>query len=109
MNNQVSEFAREKIRAKIRDPEVAEMLTPRLYGFGTYRVPLENGFYEAFNRDNVELFDVRQTPVERITEKGMVVAGRELELDVIVLATGFDAGTGALSKMDVRGRQGRSH
>ncbi len=108
INEEVSEFVREKIRAQINDPKVAEMLVPRLYGFGTYRVPLENGYYEAFNRDNVEVIDVRATPIERFTEKGLVVNGREFELDVVILATGFDAGTGALARMDVRGRDGRS-
>ncbi|MEX2480986.1 MAG: NAD(P)/FAD-dependent oxidoreductase [Gammaproteobacteria bacterium] len=108
INEEISEFVREKIRARIDDPQVAEMLVPRSYGFGTYRVPLESGYYDAFNRDNVELIDVRETPIERFTENGLVVDGREFELDVVILATGFDAGTGALSRMDVRGRDGRS-
>jgi len=108
INEQVSAFVREKIRARITDPEVAELLTPRAYGFGTYRVPLETTYYEAFNRDNVELTDVRRTPIERFTEKGLVVDGREFELDVVILATGFDAGTGALTRMDIHGRDGIS-
>ncbi|MCP5201785.1 MAG: NAD(P)/FAD-dependent oxidoreductase [Gammaproteobacteria bacterium] len=108
INEEVSEFVREKIRAQVKDPVKREILTPRAYGFGTYRVPLENGYYEAFNRDNVDLVDVRKTPIERFTEKGLVVDGKEYEFDVVILATGFDAGTGALARMDVRGRDGRS-
>lgn len=108
INEEVSEFVRAKIRARIKDPVVAEMLVPRRYGFGTYRVPLENGYYDAFNRDNVELVDVRDAPIERFTENGLVAAGREFEFDVVILATGFDAGTGALARMDVHGRGGRS-
>ncbi|MGE0860151.1 MAG: flavin-containing monooxygenase [Gammaproteobacteria bacterium] len=108
INFEISEFIREKIRAQIEDPKKAELLVPREYGFGTYRVPLENGYYEAFNRDNVELIDVRRTPIERFTEKGLVVDGKEYELDVVILATGFDAGTGALTRMDIHGRDGVS-
>src|SRR5690606_5037052 len=95
-SEEVSEFVRGKIRARIKDPVLAEKLVPYSYGFGTYRVPLESGYYDVFNRDNVELVDVRQTPISGFTENGLVVGGREYELDVVVLATGFDAGTGAL-------------
>lgn len=108
VSEEVSEFVREKIRARIEDPQLAEKLVPYSYGFGTYRVPLESGYYDVFNRDNVELVDVRETPIEGFTERGLVVGGREFPLDVVVLATGFDAGTGALSRMDVHGRGGRS-
>ena len=108
INFEISEFVREKIRAQIRDPRKAELLVPREYGFGTYRVPLENGYYEAFNRDNVDVIDVRHTPIERFTENGLVVDGKEYELDVVILATGFDAGTGALTRMDIHGRDGVS-
>lgn len=108
VSEEVSEFVRGKIRARIQDPEVAEKLIPYSYGFGTYRVPLEKGYYDVFNRDNVELIDVRETPIEGFTEQGVLVDGREYPLDVVVLATGFDAGTGALSRMDVHGRDGRS-
>lgn len=109
VNAEVSEFVRDKIRARIDDPEVAEKLVPHEYGFGTYRVPLETGFYDAFNRDNVELIDVKHNPIERFTESGLVLAsGDAYELDVVILATGFDAGTGALSQMNVHGRDGLS-
>jgi len=108
INDEISEFVRGKIRARIKDPAVAEKVVPRSYGFGTYRVPLETGYYDVYNRDNVELVDVHDTPIERFTEKGLVVDGREYELDVVILATGFDAGTGSLTRMGIRGRGGRS-
>jgi acetone monooxygenase len=108
VNAEVSEFVRDKIRAKIDSPELAEKLIPRSFGFGTARVPLENGYYTAFNRDNVELVDVKKAPIECFTENGIKTADGEYELDVVILATGFDAGTGALSQMNVHGRDGLS-
>jgi cation diffusion facilitator CzcD-associated flavoprotein CzcO len=107
-NETVAEFVREKIRERVSDPATAEKLTPTDHPFGTKRVPLENGYFEAFNRDNVTLVDTRQTPIERITPKGVRVAGAEHELDVLVYATGFDAVTGTLTKIDIRGRNGAS-
>src|SRR6516225_7472089 len=102
-------FVRDKIRARIQDPKVAEKLIPTTYGFGTKRVPLETNYFEAFNRDNVELVDVNETPIERLTEGGVRTAdGKVREIDILVLATGFDAGTGALTRIDIRGRGGRS-
>ncbi len=106
VNAIISEFVRDKIRARVNDPKVAEKLVPKDYGFGTRRVPLETKFYEVFNRDNVELVDLRETPIERITAKGIKTATAEYELDMIVFATGFDAGTGALTRVDIRGRDG---
>lgn len=108
VNDEVSAFVREKIRARIHDPKVAEKLLPRDHGFGTRRVPLENGYFEVFNRPNVDLVDLRETPIERITPAGIQTRAGEIELDVIVLATGFDAGTGGLTAIDIRGRGGRS-
>lgn len=108
VSDEISEFVREKIRARIRDPKVAEKLVPRDHGFGTHRVPLENGYFDVFNRDNVTLVDLRETPIQCITENGIRTSAGEVELDVIVLATGFDAGTGGLTAIDIRGRNGRS-
>ncbi len=99
-----SEFAREKIRARIDDPAMAAKLVPTSYGFGTRRVPLEQGYYEAYNRDNVELVDLRESPVEYVTRSGVKTSAGEHELDMIIYATGFDAGTGALTHIDIRGR-----
>ncbi len=108
VNEEISQFVRAKIRARVDDPAVAAKLIPTSYGFGTHRVPLETNYFEAYNRDNVELIDVSKTPIERCTETGLKTTDAEYELDVIILATGFDAGTGALSRMNVHGRDGRS-
>lgn len=105
-NAEISEFVREKIRARIKDPATAEKLTPRGYGFGTRRVPLETGYYEAFNRDNCTLVDISATPVTEITPTGVKTSDGEYPLDVLIYATGFDAGTGALTRIDMRGRKG---
>jgi acetone monooxygenase len=107
-NAEMSEFAREKIRAQVKDPETAEKLTPRKAGFGTYRVPLESGYYEAFNRDNVTLVDAGETPIRCYTETGLETSDGHYDLDVVILATGFDASTGPLTSMNIQGREGRS-
>ena len=107
-NAEVSEFVRGKIRARLREPALAAKLVPTDYGFGTYRVPLETRYYDAFNQDNVELVDLKQTPLECFTEKGLRTTAKEYDLDVVILATGFDAGTGALTRMDIHGRDGLS-
>jgi acetone monooxygenase len=106
VNAEFSEFVRQRIRARINDPKVADMLVPNDHGFGTRRVPLETKYYEAFNRDNVTLVDTRATPIECLTEKGLKTSAGEHELDILIFATGFDAGTGALTKTDIRGRNG---
>jgi len=109
VNEEISAFVRDKIRARLKDPAVAERLIPTTYGFGTRRVPLETNYFEAYNRDNVELVDVKEAPIERITERGVRTADGKLhEVDILILATGFDAGTGALTHIDIRGRGGRS-
>ena len=108
VSDEISEFVREKIRARIVDPKVAEKLLPKDHGFGTRRVPLENGYFTSFNRPNVDLVDLHATPIECITERGIRTSAGEIELDVIILATGFDAGTGGFLAMDIRGRNGVS-
>ena len=108
VNEEFSDFVRRRIRARVKDPKVADMLVPKDHGFGTRRVPLEAGYYEAFNRDNVTLIDTNATPIERITEKGIMTSASEHELDILIFATGFDAGTGALTRIDIRGRNGVS-
>jgi len=106
MNHEVNafacEFVRRKIRERVVDPEVARKLMPD-HPFGTKRVPLEDGYYEVYNRDNVQLVDLRATPIEAITPAGIRTAGRDYELDVITYATGFDVGTGAFNRLDLRG------
>lgn len=108
VNNEFSKFAQEKIKARIKDPNVAEKLVPTDYGFGTRRVPLETNYYEAYNQDNVLLVDTNDTPIEAITTKGIKTSGAEHEFDIIIYATGFDVGTGALTRIDMRGRGGKS-
>lgn len=109
VNAEISEFVREKMRERLRDPKLCDALIPADYGFGTHRVPLEQNFLEAFHRPNVEIVSVKKNPIERVTPTGIQTAdGTIHELDIIILATGFDAGTGALTRIDVRGRGGRS-
>jgi cation diffusion facilitator CzcD-associated flavoprotein CzcO len=91
----------------VTDPAVAEKLIPKDHGFGTRRVPQETGYYETFNRPNVELISILDTPIERITPTGLRTTDREFEFDMIVYATGFDAITGSLDRIDVRGTDGR--
>jgi cation diffusion facilitator CzcD-associated flavoprotein CzcO len=106
-NEDFAEFVRNKIRARVKDPVVAEKLVPKDHPFGAKRVPLETEYYEAYNRDNVLLINVRETPIERITEKGIKTSNKEYEFDIIIYATGFDAITGPLTRMDIRGEGGR--
>lgn len=100
----VGEFVRTKIRQIVKDPQVAEKLCPKGYPFGSKRLVLEIGYYETFNRDNVTLVDVHADPIARITPAGIAtVEGQEYALDALVFATGFDALTGALFHIDIRG------
>ena len=105
-NATLTDFITRKIRARVNDPRIADKLIPRDHGFGTRRVPLETGYYEVYNQDNVELVDLRETPIERITESGIRTSDRDFEFDIIIYATGFDAVTGALDRIDVRGSGG---
>ncbi len=106
-NDTAARFFREKIRAIVRDPAVADLLCPQSYPLGTKRLCVDTGYYDTFNRDNVTLVDVRKTPIEAITPKGVRVDGVEYAVDDLVFATGFDAMTGALLNIDIRGRGGR--
>jgi cyclohexanone monooxygenase/acetone monooxygenase len=109
VSTEVSEFVRGKMREELKDPTLCELLIPTDYGFGTHRVPLERGFLQTFHRPNVSLVSVKDNPIAAITPKGLRLAdGTEHLLDVLILATGFDAGTGALTRIDIRGREGRS-
>jgi len=107
-NEDFAEFVRNKIRQRVKDPVVAEKLVPKDHPFGSKRIPLETGYYEAFNRDNVLLVDVREAPIEHITPKGIKTTEKEYEFDVIIYATGFDAVTGGLTRMDIRGEGGQT-
>jgi cation diffusion facilitator CzcD-associated flavoprotein CzcO len=107
-NAEFSEYIAERIRRRVKDPRVADKLIPRDHGFGVQRVPLETYYFEAYNRANVHLVDLQETPLVRVTEKGLQTTEREYELDVIVYATGFDAITGAFDHIDIRGTNGQT-
>jgi len=106
-NELFCEFVRRKIRERVKDPAIAAKLCPT-YHFGAKRPPLETGYYEAYNRPNVRLVDVHEDPIEQITPSGVRTRNAHYELDVIIYATGFDAVTGELTRMDIRGVGGRS-
>ncbi|MCH9672423.1 MAG: NAD(P)/FAD-dependent oxidoreductase [Gammaproteobacteria bacterium] len=105
-NAEFSEWVADRIRERVKDPVVAEKLIPRDHGFGVQRVPMETNYFEAYNRDNVHLVDISETPLERITHNGIRTSEREYEFDVIIYATGFDAITGAYDHIDIRGVDG---
>ena len=105
-NAELSEYIAERIRGRVHDPAVAEKLIPKDHGFGVQRLPMETGYFETYNRDNVELVDGSETPIVRITPKGIETTDREFEFDVIVYSTGFDAFTGSMERIDIRGRGG---
>ena len=106
-NDTAREFISTKVRHLVNDPQVAELLTGKSI-VGCKRLCVDSGYYETFNRDNVQLVDVSNSPIEEITEHGVRVNGQEYVVDAIVYATGFDAMTGTLMRMDIRGRNGQT-
>jgi len=107
-NATAAEFVREKIRGIVSDPQVAEKLAPKSFPIGAKRMCVDTGYYATFNRDNVSLVDLTEEPIETITPAGVRTAPREYAVDAIVYAVGFDAMTGALDRIDIRGRGGAS-
>ncbi len=107
-NFTAAEFVRERIREIVKDPETAETLSPKDYPIFTKRICVDTDYFATFNRANVSLIDLRKTPIEEITPAGVRTSDQERAFDAIVFATGFDAMTGALTSMDLRGRGGRS-
>ena len=105
-NATAANFVRGKIHEVVKDPKVAEILSPKDYPIGTKRLCVDSGYYETFNRDNVTLVDLRATPIEAITAEGLRTSDADYAFDAIVFATGFDAMTGALNKIEIRGRDG---
>ena len=103
-NEDYAEFFRNKIRERVKDPVVAEMLTPKDHMFGSKRLPCESGYYEVYNQDNVKLVDVKKAPIQRITETGIQTGDAHYEFDVIIYATGYDAVTGSLNRMHIQGQ-----
>jgi cation diffusion facilitator CzcD-associated flavoprotein CzcO len=107
-NAELSEYIADRIRRRVENPEVAEKLIPRDHGFGVQRLPLETNYFEAYNRDNVHLVDISETPLLRVTEQGLRTTERDYEFDIIVYATGFDAITGAYDRIDIHGIDGET-
>ncbi len=105
-NEDYAEFFRNKIRERVKDPVVAEMLVPKDHMFGSKRLPCESGYYEVYNQDNVLLVDIKNAPIQRITPTGIQTANAHFEFDVIIYATGYDAVTGSLSRMHIQGQNG---
>ncbi len=105
-NAEFSEYIAERIRERVEDPAIAEKLIPKDHGFGIQRVPMETGYFETYNRDNVELVDSSETPIARITPTGLDTTERSFAFDVIVYSTGFDAFTGAFDRIDIQGTNG---
>jgi cation diffusion facilitator CzcD-associated flavoprotein CzcO len=102
-NAAITDFVARKIRQRVKDPAVAERLIPKNHGFGTRRVPLETKYYEVYNQPNVQLVDIKETPIESITRNGIKTSAAEHDFDMIIYATGFDAITGSFDRIDIRG------
>jgi cyclohexanone monooxygenase len=105
-NKYVSNFVADKIRQRVKDPEVAEKLIPKDHGFGMKRVPLETNYYEVYNQENVSIVDLNETPITRIAPEGIQTTDNLYGFDVIIYATGFDAIKGSWNRIDIRGRSG---
>src|SRR5271163_3874036 len=106
-NRAAYDFWRDKTRARVKDPARAELLAPTkpIHPYGAKRPSLEQNFFEIFNQPNVSLVDLGKTPIERVTRNGITTTAGGHDLDVLVLATGFDAVTGGLTSIDIRGTQ----
>lgn len=106
-NHEVSEFIRERIRNTVQDKQTADDLTPKAFPYATKRPCIDTDYYETYNRDNVSLVNLRRTPIEKITEDGIETSEGARAFDAIIYATGFDAMTGPLLRVDIRGRGGK--
>jgi cyclohexanone monooxygenase len=107
-NDTAADFVREKIAEIVRDPEVAKMLQPTTHPIGSKRICVDTDYFAAFNRPNVKLVDICSNPIEEILPWGLRAGARDYHLDAIVLATGFDAMTGSVARIDIRGRGGKT-
>jgi cyclohexanone monooxygenase len=107
-NEMMVDFVRNKIRATVKDRVTAEILCPTTHPIGTNRLCINSGYYETYNRGNIELVDISETPISGLTESGLVVGDRAFEFDAIGFATGLDAMIGTLFKVDIRGRGGKA-
>ena len=107
-NDTIADFVRAKIRDTVRDPEVAESLCPKDHPLGTKRICVDTGYFETYNRDNVRLVDLKKTPITQVTAHGVHAGGTFHAIDALVCATGYDALTGAVLNIDIRGRDGQT-
>jgi cyclohexanone monooxygenase len=105
-NDTAAAYLADKVRSIVADPEVAEKLIPKSYPLGTKRLCVDTGYFQVFNRGNVTLVDIAAAPIEEITPTGLRTSKASYELDSIIYAIGFDAMTGALGRIDIRGRDG---
>jgi cyclohexanone monooxygenase len=107
-NDTAGDFVREKISETVKDPVTAKLLAPASYPIGTKRICIDTEYFSTFNRPNVTLVDIKSNPIEEITANAVRTGGKEYEVDALVLATGFDAMTGSVAKIDIRGRNGQT-
>ena len=107
-NAMITDFVARKIRERVDDLETAEKLIPKDHGFGTRRVPMETGYFETYNRDNVDLVSILDDPIECVTPTGLRVGGKDYAFDIIIYATGFDAMLGSYNRIDIRGIGGQT-
>ena len=107
-NDTAADFVREKIAEIVRDPETAKRLQPNNHPIGSKRICIDTDYFATFNRPNVALVDIRNNPIEEITTNAVRTGGKDYEVDALVLATGFDAMTGSVAKIDIRGRDGQT-
>jgi cyclohexanone monooxygenase len=107
-NDTAGDFVREKIRETVKDPTTAKLLEPASYPIGTKRICIDTDYFETFNRPNVTLVDIKASPIEEITPHAVKSGGKDYQIDALVLATGFDAMTGSVAKIDIVGRGGRT-
>jgi cyclohexanone monooxygenase len=107
-NDTAASFVREKIAEIVRDPETARLLQPNNHPIGSKRICIDSDYFATFNRPNVTVVDIKSSPIEEITANAVCTGGKEYEVDALVLATGFDAMTGSVAKIDIRGRNGQT-